>query len=145
MCSRQVSPQPPYARAIVCIGFEQDAAAARLKFANGETAEADVVIAADGIHSVLQKYVVEPTPPEYSGVRAYRGLIPREKLPGWRQEAQQVWMGDGKHFMVYPVRSGRLLNYVGFVPSKNATTSPGPRSEIATSLRRPSTDGIRAS
>jgi salicylate hydroxylase len=34
-----------------CIGFEQSAAAARLKFANGETVEADVVIAADGIHS----------------------------------------------------------------------------------------------
>jgi salicylate hydroxylase len=122
----------------LCIGFEQDAAAARLKFANGETAEADIVIAADGIHSVLQKYVVEPTPPEYSRVRAYRGLIPREKLPGWRQEAQQVWMGDGKHFMVYPVRSGRLLNYVGFVPSKNATTESwsaiGDRDELASSF-----------
>jgi salicylate hydroxylase len=122
----------------LCIGFEQDAAAARLKFANGETAEADVVIAADGIHSVLQKYVVEPTLPEYSGVRAYRGLIPREALPGWRQEAQQVWMGDGKHFMVYPVRSGRLLNYVGFVPSKNATTESwsavGDRNELVSSF-----------
>ncbi|MBB4365828.1 hypothetical protein GGD65_006897 [Bradyrhizobium sp. CIR18] len=30
-------------------------------------------------------------------------------------------MGDGKHFMVYPVRSGRLLNYVGFVPTQNET------------------------
>jgi 2-polyprenyl-6-methoxyphenol hydroxylase-like FAD-dependent oxidoreductase len=57
-----------------CIGFEQSAVAARLKFANGETADADIVIAADGIHSVLQKYVVEPKSPEYSGVRAYRGF-----------------------------------------------------------------------
>ena len=32
-----------------------------------------------------------------------------------------VWMGDGKHFIVYPVRGGRLLNYVGFVPTKNET------------------------
>jgi len=121
-----------------CIGFEQSAIVARLKFANGETAEADIVIAADGIHSVLQKYVVEPKPPEYSGVRAYRGLIPREKLPGWREEAHQVWMGDGKHFMVYPVRSGRLLNYVGFVPTKNATTESwsavGDRDELAASF-----------
>jgi salicylate hydroxylase len=82
-----------------CIGFEQDTDAARLKFANGETVEADVVIAADGIHSALQKYVVEPKPPEYSGVRAYRGLIPSEKLPGWREAAHQVWMGDRKHFL----------------------------------------------
>jgi salicylate hydroxylase len=121
-----------------CIGFEQSATAARLKFANGETVEADIVVAADGIHSVLQKHVVDPKPPEYSGVRAYRGLVPREKLPGWREEAHQIWMGDGKHFMVYPVRGGRLLNYVGFVPSQNATTESwsavGDRDELASSF-----------
>jgi salicylate hydroxylase len=121
-----------------CVGFEQSAAIARLKFANGDTAEADVVIAADGIHSALQKYVVEPKPPEYSGVRAYRGLIPREKLPAWPEQVQQMWMGDGKHFLVYPVRGGRLLNYVGFVPNKNATpeswSAVGDRDELATSF-----------
>jgi salicylate hydroxylase len=121
-----------------CVGFEQNAAAARLKFANGESAEADIVIAADGIHSALQRYVLEPKPPEYSGVRAYRGLIPREKLPGWPEETQQVWMGDGRHFMVYPVRGGRLLNYVGFVPTKNATTESwsavGDRDELVSSF-----------
>jgi salicylate hydroxylase len=121
-----------------CIGFEQNDAAAQLKFANGETAEADIVIAADGIQSVLQNYVVAPKSPEYSGVRAYRGLIPREKLPGWADEAHQVWMGDGKHFMVFPVRSGRLLNYVGFVPTKNETieswSAVGDRDELAASF-----------
>ncbi len=121
-----------------CAEFEQDTVAARLKFANGETAEADIVIAADGIHSVLQKHVVEPQPPEYSGVRAYRGLISREKLPGWPERVHQVWMGDGKHFMAYPVRSGRLLNYVGFVPTKDATTESwsalGNRDELAASF-----------
>jgi salicylate hydroxylase len=83
--------------------------------------EADIVIAADGIHSTLQKYVSEPAPPEYSGVRAYRGLIPRDQLSGWPQATHMVWMGEGKHFIAYPVRSGRLLNYVGFVPSKDET------------------------
>jgi salicylate hydroxylase len=121
-----------------CVGFEQNADAAQLKFANGATAEADIVIAADGIQSVLQKYVVEPTAPEYSGVRAYRGLVARDKLPGWREEAHQVWMGDGKHFMVFPVRSGRLLNYVGFVPTKSETveswSAVGDRDEFAASF-----------
>jgi salicylate hydroxylase len=121
-----------------CVGLEQNADAARLTFANGEVAEADVVIAADGIQSVLQKYVVDPIPPEYSGVRAYRGLVARDKLPGWREEAHQIWMGDGKHFMVFPVRSGRLLNYVGFVPTKNETveswSAVGDRDEFAASF-----------
>ena len=104
-----------------CVGIVQTACSARLQFAHGDSFEADIVIAADGIHSTLQKYVVEPGPPEYSGVRAYRGLISREKLPGWPEAAHMVWMGDGKHFIVYPVRSGRLLNYVGFVPTKDET------------------------
>jgi 2-polyprenyl-6-methoxyphenol hydroxylase-like FAD-dependent oxidoreductase len=121
-----------------CIGFEQSATAARLKFANGEIAETDVVIAADGIQSVLQKYVVDPKPPEYSGVRSYRGLIATDKLPGWRQAAHQVWMGDGKHFIVFPVRGGRLLNYVGFVPSADAKaeswSAVGDRDELASAF-----------
>jgi salicylate hydroxylase len=121
-----------------CVGFEQSALVARLKFANGETAEADVVIAADGIQSTLQKYINEPQPPEYSGSRAYRGLVARDKLPDWRDEAHQVWMGDGKHFMVFPVRSGRLLNYVGFVPTRDETveswSAVGDRDELAASF-----------
>jgi len=118
-----------------CIGFEQSASAASLKFANGATVEADIVIAADDIHSVLQEHVVSPKPPEYSGVRAYRGLVPIEKLAEWPAETQQVWMGEGKHFIVYPVRGGRLINYVGFVPSQNAMSESwsaiGDRNELA--------------
>ena len=121
-----------------CVGIVQTASSARLHFAHGDSFEADIIIAADGIHSTLQKYVVEPGPPEYSGVRAYRGLISREKLPGWPEAAHMVWMGDGKHFIVYPVRSGRLLNYVGFVPTKTETieswSAAGNRDELTASF-----------
>jgi salicylate hydroxylase len=121
-----------------CIGFEQDARAAHVKFDNGNEVEAEIVIACDGIHSTLQKYVVEPSPPEYSGSRAYRGLIARDKLPNWRKEAHQIWMGEGKHFMVFPVRRGELLNYVGFVPTSTQTAESwsaiGDRDELAASF-----------
>ncbi len=121
-----------------CAGFTQNDTTARLQFANGETAEADIVIAADGIHSVLQKYVVEAKSPEYSGVRAYRGLLPREALPDWPEAVHLIWMGAGKHFMVYPVRGGRLLNYVGFVPTEEETdeswSAVGDRDELAASF-----------
>jgi salicylate hydroxylase len=121
-----------------CTGIVQTASSARLLFAHGDSVEVDVAIAADGIQSNLQKYVVEPIPPEYSGVRAYRGLISREKLPGWPEAAHVVWMGDGKHFIVYPVRSGRLPNYVGFVPTKSETieswSAPGEVEELIASF-----------
>ena len=122
-----------------CIGFEQDARAAYVKFENGNEAEADLVITCDGIHSTLQKYVVEPSPPEYSGSRAYRGLIEAKMLPNWRKQAHQIWMGDGKHFMVFPIRRGELLNYVGFVPTSTETAESwsaiGDRDELAASFQ----------
>src|SRR3954454_11458671 len=40
-----------------CTAFEQDDSLARVTFTNGASIEADVVIAADGIHSELRPYV----------------------------------------------------------------------------------------
>jgi salicylate hydroxylase len=121
-----------------CVDFWQDDSVATVRFANGETAQADVVIAADGIQSTLQRFVVAPKPPEYSGVRAYRGLVARDRLDAWRDRTHQVWMGDGKHFMVFPVRAGTLLNYVGFVPTSSETieswSAIGDRDELAASF-----------
>lgn len=120
------------------VDFSQSGGVARVRFANGETAPADAVIAADGIHSTLQRFVVSPGPPEYSGMRAYRGLLARERLDSWRDRTHQVWMGDGKHFMVFPVRRGTMLNYVGFVPTSTATveswSAVGDRDELAASF-----------
>ena len=98
-----------------CTEFSQDADGATVGFANGETATADVVIGADGIHSVLQGFVVEPAEPVFSGVVAYRGLVP--SMAGYPARTIRMWVGEGKHFLVFPVRAGQLLNYVGFVPS----------------------------
>jgi salicylate hydroxylase len=60
-----------------CTAFSQDGGSATVGFADGTTATADVVIGADGMHSVLQEFVVAPAEPVFSGVVAYRGLVPR--------------------------------------------------------------------
>jgi len=118
-----------------CVSVEQTDEYAELRFEDGETARVDAVIAADGIKSALQLQVADSEQPEYAGYRAYRGLIAREKLAEWDDRTHQVWMGDGKHFMVFPVRSGRLLNYVGFVPTASETveswSATGDRDELA--------------
>jgi 2-polyprenyl-6-methoxyphenol hydroxylase-like FAD-dependent oxidoreductase len=113
-----------------CTGFRQDDASdgagddasgngsATAVFADGTAATADVVIGADGIHSVLQGFVVAPAEPVFSGVVAYRGLVPR--LAEYPDGAIRMWMGEGRHFLVFPVRAGQLLNYVGFVQTDTA-------------------------
>jgi salicylate hydroxylase len=101
------------------VGLEQDADKARVKFANGAVAEADVVIAADGIHSALREFAAPPALPVFSGSAAYRGLVPADRAPGWPTDAWQMWLGFGKHFLAFPVRSGKLVNFVGFVRAEH--------------------------
>jgi len=111
------------------VGFEQNGDAARVKFANGATAEADVVVAADGIHSELRPYVFPPSKPVFHGTISYRGLVSRERLPDWPMDRWQMWAGPSRHFLVFPVRHGTMVNYVGFVPAdgdlKESWSAPG--------------------
>jgi salicylate hydroxylase len=112
-----------------CTGFDQDDEVARLSFANGTVVEADVVIAADGIHSDLRHNVVPPSPPVFSGSVAYRGTISHDLVPDWPTDSWLMWLGDAKHFLVFPLRAGELVNYVGFVPAdqqmKESWSAPG--------------------
>ncbi len=111
------------------VGFEQNSNTARVMFANGAAAEADVVVAADGIHSELRPHVFPPSTPVFHGNLSYRGLVSRERLPDWPMDRWEMWAGPSKHFLVFPVRRGTMLNYVGFVPAdeamKESWSAPG--------------------
>jgi 2-polyprenyl-6-methoxyphenol hydroxylase-like FAD-dependent oxidoreductase len=112
-----------------CVGFEQTADVARVSFDNGAAAEGDLVIAADGIHSELRRYVTPPSPPVFSGSVAYRGVISHQRIPHWPPESWLMWLGKGKHFLTFPLRAAKLVNYVGFVPAdaemKESWSAPG--------------------
>ena len=111
------------------VGFEQNDDLARVEFADGTIAEADIVVAADGIHSELRPHVFPPSKPVFHGTISYRGLVPRERLPDWPMDRWQMWAGPSKHFLVFPVRHGTMVNYVGFVPTdeemKESWSAPG--------------------
>ncbi|MEO7336911.1 MAG: FAD-dependent monooxygenase [Caldimonas sp.] len=111
------------------VGFEQKDDLARVKFANGAIVEADVVVAADGIHSELRPHVFPPSKPVFHGTSSYRGLVPCERLPDWPIDRWQMWAGPSRHFLVFPVRHGTMVNYVGFVPTdeemKESWSAPG--------------------
>jgi salicylate hydroxylase len=112
-----------------CTGFAQDDHSARVSFANGAVVESKLVIAADGIHSELMQNVVPPSRPVFSGSVAYRGVIAHELVPHWPTDAWQMWLGKGRHFLTFPLRAGKLVNYVGFVPAdeemKESWSAPG--------------------
>lgn len=101
-----------------CVGVAEDAAGVRIDFADGSRARAEVLIGADGIHSVIQPLVSERSEPESEGIMAYRGLIPADR-PGvaGHLNSIQMWVGPGQSFLTYPVSDGALLNVVAFVPT----------------------------
>lgn len=99
------------------VGFAQDKDKARVSFADGAVVEADVVIAADGIHSELRQFAAPPSRPVFHGSVAYRGVLPHRLVPDWPTDRWLMWLGKSKHFLTFPVRSGELVNYVGFVPA----------------------------
>jgi salicylate hydroxylase len=111
------------------IGFEQDHNSARVSFANGAVIEGRLVIAADGIHSELRQFVAPPSRPVFSGSVAYRGVIAHGLVSDWPTDRWQMWLGKGRHFLTFPLRAGKLVNYVGFVPAdeemKESWSAPG--------------------
>jgi 2-polyprenyl-6-methoxyphenol hydroxylase-like FAD-dependent oxidoreductase len=87
-----------------------------IEFADGSTANADLVIGCDGIHSNLRtQYATDR--PIYSGRIAWRGLVEMKSISeGWPFETTSVqWMAPDKHFLVFPISQNKLLNVVGFV------------------------------
>lgn len=96
---------------LIALQSRRDGVEAR--FANGVRAEFDVVVGADGIHSVVREILFGPERPRFTGCVAYRGLVPADRLTDLALETtSQVWMGPGRHFVHYFVRAGRLVNFV---------------------------------
>jgi salicylate hydroxylase len=121
------------------VSFEQHADRGRVVFENGAVAETDLVIAADGIHSALRRFVTEPTAPVFSGQISYRGVLDTSRVPWWPARIFQVWMGEGKHVIVFPVRAGKMLNFVCFVPAdeemRESWSAPGDPDALRASFK----------
>jgi salicylate hydroxylase len=106
------------------------------RFANGARAEVDVLVGADGIHSLVRRILWGPEQPRFTGCAAYRGLVSADRLRHLDLEVTaQVWMGPGRHFVHYFVRSEALVNFVAIVDQDTWTReSWTDRGEIADAL-----------
>lgn len=91
-----------------------------ISFKDGTTAEADLLIGSDGIHSEVRKQFITGKA-LYSGKIAYRGVVPIDKLPKetWPGRSWSViWMARHKHFLVFPISQSRSLNIVAFISKR---------------------------
>jgi len=99
-------------------GFTQNDQGVRL-ISGDLTHQGDLLIGADGIHSVIRAGLWGEAKPRFTGNIAWRALVPAASLPeGLIRPMSTVWWGPGKHFVHYYVRSGELVNCVCVVEKK---------------------------
>jgi salicylate hydroxylase len=100
------------------VSVEQDAEKVTIEFADGRQATGDLLIGADGVHSVVRDHVATPAQPTWWQQTAWRGLAPGAVGHEVGLEMRQhIFMGPRIMFVTYYVASGRLVNWIGCTPS----------------------------
>ncbi|MEO9649217.1 MAG: FAD-dependent monooxygenase [Roseobacter sp.] len=75
---------------------------------DGSTFHADLLICADGFHSVARPVINGTSQAEFTGQVAWRAIVP---IAGGDPVAR-VTMGPGRHIVSYPLRDRRYMNLV---------------------------------
>lgn len=89
------------------IGFEQGEEGVRVQFASGEEVRGDLLVGADGLHSVIRSQLMGAAKPRYAGYTAWRGVICYPLSEREAQTAFETW-GAGKRFGIIPLTQGRI-------------------------------------
>ncbi len=123
-----------------CIGVTQSRKGVVLEFVSASgrmlQVEADAAIGADGIHSIIRDSVTTQEEPRFSGLCAFRCLVPADRAPEMaRRPVHTLWLGPGRHFVHYPISAGRLINIVAIAPAgdwrSESWTADGEISDLA--------------
>lgn len=99
------------------VHYEQaDAEDVTVNDAQGRRFHGRALIGADGVHSPIRQQLFGDSHPQKSGCIAWRGVIPIDQLPAaFQKPVGTNWVGPGRHVIHYPLRGGKLLNFVGIV------------------------------
>lgn len=103
-------------------GIEEGAQSVVLRFANGDKAEGDAVIAADGVRSVARALLWGQDGPRFTGQVAYRFLVDQALAAPFLEHGRgAVYLGPNRTFNRYSLRSGKILNCVGLAATNEWT------------------------
>ena len=100
------------------VGLEQRSGQVTLAFADGTRAQADAVIGADGVHSVVREIILGQDQPIHKGRIAYRAIFPTALLNGMDiGPSRTKWWGPDRHIVIYYTNAARTeLYFVTSVP-----------------------------
>jgi len=108
-----------------CVAVEQDENSATAIFEDGSRATGDVLIAADGTHSVIRPYVVgHPVERRYVGYVNWNGLVPAtEDLAP--KTSWVIYVGENKRASLMPIGGDRFYFFLDVPLSKEEALEPG--------------------
>ncbi|MGB2598683.1 MAG: FAD-dependent monooxygenase, partial [Pseudolabrys sp.] len=84
------------------VGLDQAGGQVTLRFEDGTSVNADAVIGADGVHSIVRDIVVGPDEPIHKGRIAYRAVFPAALMGGFDiGPSRTKWWGTDRHIVIY--------------------------------------------
>ncbi|WP_179251337.1 FAD-dependent oxidoreductase [Enemella evansiae] len=103
------------------VGYDSAGERVTVTLADGTAQQAPAVIAADGLHSVARRLLVDDQPVSSAYV-SYRGTVPTSEPRGAAVDLSEVvvHVGPRCHFVHYGLRGGELLNQVAVFESPKA-------------------------
>ncbi len=99
-----------------CVAVRQEEGFAVATFADGREIEADLIVGADGLHSVVRKDLFGSDAPRFTGNACFRTIVPFDKQPlDFVSPDASLWMGPNAHAMTYYLRGGSVVNVAATV------------------------------
>jgi len=96
---------------------QEGADGATVRFTNGTSMTARIVVGADGIRS-RTRLLHDDSEPLFTGQVAFRGTVPMAEVNlGFDPTDMVLWIGPRRHLIQYPVRGGDLYNLVAVMES----------------------------
>ncbi len=130
-----------------CTAVSSSDRGAVASFADGSKVEADLIVGADGIRSVVRECLFGAVPARFTEQIGWRAILPIELVPTrvGRDKSVRIerteyvgWIGPVGHVICYPIRGGNLYNmFVGRVSSEWAEeswTAPSNKEEMLTAF-----------
>lgn len=109
-----------------CSGCSQDGNGVTVHFSNHEDVRADILIGADGLHSVVRRTLWGDTPLRYSGQTCYRGIADYAlREPDNLREVN----GPGRRASVISIGGGRVYWWAALNAPANERDDPATRRE----------------
>ena len=107
-------------------GIDATAMGVTLSFTDGARVQADALIGADGVHSLVRESMLGAEKPRFTGRVAYRTTYPASRLGDSRiTPVRTKWWGPDRHMVVYYVTAARdELYFVTSVPESAEWMTP---------------------